>query len=584
MKSLQYEPYQEVFNDLIVIVNPVEEKIDKILTLNLGFYKIVKKTYTLYSKKIILEDISFYFQGIGIVDNKFLIGSNILSNKPKNLGAGSYAVFEINDESIIIHTDTFSMHAMYFSKTFVTNRLHLAAIIQKGIDYSSAFALTAFDSMICYQLPVFRTPVEGVKLVRAFQSIAIDKDGLKIYELEEINYDDCDPYEYHKLIQLGAEEICSNVEAIINSGMEQSFDISGGLDSRIVFAAVVATGNMKKVTFNTKVDYNQKDLAIATGLVSKFGGRFRSPESNYSYVYYDTDDLLNSYRSFMFGTYHWLYQGFLRPKVIIYNIPFLRVMGGNGEIYRNYYTNHFFTAPDKDEFNLQLIPQILKNHYSKLYGANFEDIFLKSFIDTFSEMPGKSFGHKFDDLYLNFRNRFHFGNKPMIPQASMVISPSASRNLFKASRRIPRHFRDDHRVIFDVIRCMCHELAYYPYDDQRKNFINTDNPYHIKSKYDNIILDLQPNLNLVKISHNNNKLLKPISPTKIKELDYNNYLLNILKESFDIISSEKNKLSDLITDNLKKEIDLCYANNKHERLSCFASKFLFFSDLLNLNL
>ena len=71
-----------------------------------------------------------------------------------------------------------------------------------------------------------------------------------------------------------------------------------------------------------------------------------------------------------------------------------------------------------------------------------------------------------------------------------------SEELYLASRILPDEIRDSGRVLFDITKRLCEEMAYCQYDTFSEDYSKIK--FHKKSKYDGIVIPLKPNLDIYK--------------------------------------------------------------------------------------
>jgi hypothetical protein len=99
--------------------------------------------------------------------------------------------------------------------------------------------------------------------------------------------------------------------------------------------------------------------------------------------------------------------------------------------------------------------------------------------------------------YLNFRSRMHFGLTSLHRQPeTLTWNPLASPSLLKAARGLPWSVKNSGRVLFDVTREMCEELAYIPYGKPTPDYWKL--PYHRSSRFDGKLVPLKPAPEIVK--------------------------------------------------------------------------------------
>lgn len=149
------------------------------------------------------------------------------------------------------------------------------------------------------------------------------------------------PGDYHSLIREGAAEIVSNVEAIIDGPLPVICDITGGQDSRVLLAALVATGRVRDVVFYTKsfserevrlratgdaheaIRRKRADVEIAAALVRRYNGSYYPKSAPSEFTKSPIDENLRFWRSHRFGSYHFMTSDLLRTMQPVFDTPML---------------------------------------------------------------------------------------------------------------------------------------------------------------------------------------------------------------------------------------------------------------------
>lgn len=430
--------------------------------------------------------------GTGVIDGTFIVGPTALKSPPSTLSVGNYFVLQLKKGEAHVYSDSMGMGVIYAGRGIATNRLHLAALAIGELDICSALTTTYAEHMFCMQFPVDETPVRGIQIIASNEAVKIDNSIRIVQQAPPVDYTIAPPHDYHRLIDEGAREVSDNVRAVLNSGYPVVCDLSGGRDSRVVLAALIALGRIEDVTFYTKVglkERGQLDAAIGSGLVRRFGGKYGVPARKSGYDVNPVEESIRKRRSQLFGAYHSITPNILNTVTPIYDTPFIRMMGGTGEMYRDYYQRFF--RINSGSHRGEHLEDVLRARCGGIFGDLWFDAYFPHFRRTFERMPGDSISQKLDSHYLNFRNRFHFGLRPTRDGAPFTVSPAASNSLLKAAKCLPDSERATGRVLFDVTKALCEELAYYPYD-KPPEFDFTDSRYHRPSRFDGSTLDLPP--------------------------------------------------------------------------------------------
>lgn len=252
------------------------------------------------------------------------------------------------------------------------------------------------------------------------------------------------------------------------------------------------------------------------------------------------------------------------------------MLGGGGELYRDYWKPMLFTSVDPERTSTdELVRSMLVRHRGTAFGSRYIDRYLPDLLATFSALPGETVGHKLDAHYLNFRNRFHFGPRQSSPELMSTINVATSPSLLAASRGLPASERAAGRVLFDVIRTFDEKLAYLPFDKQGDARIFSS-PYHRPSRFDSTPLSLEPAVHLAQDFVERRHFLRPRVPT-VPNWSLEEVLDVEIAGALEVISDPGSEFSFLMGDELSTYIEWAKAHSPRNR-SSLASKLRAFAD------
>ena len=518
MRAPRFVPHDAPYADFIVVINPSTRIHERLLAWGATVRYCAGATVYSWglpsSRSMVL--------GHGIVDGKYIVGPASISGTPRKISLGPCIAISV-DKAVEVVTDDFGSQVVYYGDDLVTNRIQLAAAVRDEVDVEAMLTVAHANNMFCQQYNVFTTPVRGVRMSHPGDRFRIDGSiAVENTSSFDIDYDhELEVGEYHQLIDLGAQEVIANVEAILDSGYEIVSDVTGGQDSRVLFAALVAAGRVKDVEFNTKqasagaanmvrtssegraLVLANLDVDIATSLVGEYGGRFNDggrhggAASAPLYRYTDIIQNVERRRSQSFGQYHFIDASVLRTSWVVSESPRIRMMGGGGELYRDYYQSFFGVADQSGAFDEGAMRAALvksRNPDIKWDGV-WPEVEARLF-ETFEELPGSSIHHKIDNHYFYFRNRFHFGVTQSSPSAGINVNPILSPSLLKAARMLPQAEKSTGRVLFDVTQALVERIAYHPYDKFTYSSLLASS-YHRKGVYDGLPIETNPRRDLL---------------------------------------------------------------------------------------
>lgn len=484
MRHIPFHASTSAFGDWIIVAARHDRH--RATFADLGATRTERSGHVLYSWR--LPEAARVVSGFAIINGALLIGPTAVDQPPTG---GLFEFLDLSDPlKARISGDFACTRPIFYSDKLVTNRLHLAAVVEDAIDETVTRAMLFSDYAFSQQLSTTRTPVANTRLLLGHQHVEVTDRINVVSASQDDQFEILSPAEYHALIERGAEEIQANVAAVLNSGFSLRGLITGGRDSRVVFAALASLGAVEDVSFLTS-DVG-RDVEIATGLVRRYGGRYGFPEvAPRVRPAVECDHIRRSQK---FGCYHIVASWEHNP--IAYDVvkPDIILGGGFGELYRGFYQSGF-KAPRLMEKPLDkgILFKELQRYSSHLTADNrgrFGEI-VGPILETFDALPGRTLSHKLDAHYLNFRNRFHFGQSLSCRITSdHEYFPLMSESLLRAARGLPHEIRVKGRVLFDVTRSLCPELAYLPYDKPWAS--SMDDAYHLPSPLDGKDFTLEP--------------------------------------------------------------------------------------------
>lgn len=581
MTVLPFVPHLEPQSDFLILLHDSQRIREKMTAL--GATATVRPGYTAYVWNSRLG--GRFLLGVGVIDGELLSGPRRLREMPSRLGAGSYTVVDLANDVATVQPDLFGMNATYISDVLVTNRLHLAGLVSRKVDVDNALSATYNDGGFSFSFNTFKTPVQDVELLPTGSRVELAGGRLRVVRNDAIDdFRTREPEEYWALIERGAHEVVENVTAVVDSGLPVFADITGGRDSRVVFGALVAAGRQRDVVFNTIANPGtpglQADLEIGTGLVALYGGSYGERPRAVAYAEHSIEQNLQRRRSQLFGAYHWIVPTDVRPATSVSKTATIRMLGGGGELYRDYWKPMLFTSVHSDAAATDdFVRSMLKRHRGKGLGARYFEHYIGDLLETFRALPGEAVGHKLDAHYLNFRNRFHFGPRQSTAEAMSTINVATVPSLLAASRALPAEERASGRVLFDVIRTFDEKLAHLPFDKPGDPSIFAS-PYHRPSKYGDRSLTLKPAVHLAQDVADRRNFLRPRLPAT-PTWDFEDVLDAEIATSMDLLSNTASGFSFLVERELTGYIEWAQAHSPRNR-SALASKLRAFADLAEL--
>ena len=362
---------------------------------------------------------------------------------------GYFTFLSVDDEKLVIGNDFFGFGKLFYytyeNQFIVSNRYHLLLLAMKRlrtkIELDYDVILASFFSPPVFNQDFFASElyVKDTYCLEVGKRIEICSYEIKyiknpaIYRAGNVNISDD---EYRKLIQISGDEIIRNVQGVVNAPEypKKVLDLTGGMDSRVVFAALTNIQDAhKKVGLYTNQSSGQDDIKVACTLADaygyKFDGDFYDLESiKKNHMDYTFQEQLDMEMSYHLGTWFepdslWV------PKKK--NNGYIRLTGGTA-IIKPYYTKKYpFSNSNniscKEIIHRMILVDAKWNYFDYEHmGKKFERICSKSL----EESPGASSKQKFESMLLMYRNRSHFDYSLRTAESIVTVCPFMSKTLY----------------------------------------------------------------------------------------------------------------------------------------------------------
>ncbi len=423
------------------------------------------------SDEIKTDRIELLFSGTAISSGGMLIGYNDIKRASgiNNLDIGQFSQVSVGKDGVTAKTDVFG-HGQVFtyssnSYSLISNRCHLLAMIIKEIgdqlylNKNIARTFLLGDSVLfSQQLSADECLTEGVSLMRPDKVVTL-KDGNAIfYENTDFTRIFAGLHENHSIyVDEGVSQLVDICKSVIedNRFSKVLVDLSGGKDSRMVFAAVNQVNNWRdKCRIVANHVPNSQDLEIACGLVDIFNASFNdgTPIPKIPLTLNENTDI---WRSYFFGLYHrmgafgWSHRG--------ENLSTVNLSGGNGEAARGFWSKIFerqISEFDLDNVSIEdVAAKIVRSCFNKNL-MNTDDV-IEQFSSTLESMPRTHILDKLDLHYIYFRNRAHFGMRAFSSYSTQqTVFPLLSPSLVKAAWSLSPSERISKKIISETLNRM----------------------------------------------------------------------------------------------------------------------------------
>ena len=481
----------------------------EIFTSNNGISVLSKnRSFTIY------DNIITVFSGYLIFQKKLVFGFDEFSKSNIQFDQidgcyGEFVATKISNNEIELISDYFGMSPLfYYNKNGIfcaSNHYHLMLeilhdceislsmnierssvnLITSGYTYGSAFT-KQMDVENCY----VTLPFETLKFNLADKSLAIQKTDLfDIISSKEAWNED----RYEQYLNEAKKEIFDNTYAFFNHPRFKNIvvDVSGGFDSRIVYATVnnLPKKLRNKVKTFTRNSGTKDDVEKANYVTNVY----RYPK--HTYVDTDTSDIFINNKLNISQISRTL--GFFSVNNNLYldhydDISTLQLTGGLGDAVFGYKR---IRGELKYEVGEQKLLSWLGGSYIYNSVKQFSPIFKNQaeiINNTINGYNSNDLFKKFHVLYINFRNRFNFGNAHNIEYNNFRATPLHSKAALKAKwmyfNRFNNNVIPDEKISIDLLTKINPLLACLPFADNNKDVLPNKNnlllPQYIQIKLD----------------------------------------------------------------------------------------------------
>ncbi|PWJ22210.1 hypothetical protein [Jannaschia seohaensis] len=500
-------PRTHPFSDFVIAQGPLRSR----LTEMDGLRKIELGAADLHLRGRIQAIEDGLFMGVAPIAGELLVGTmpysrkTPLGGKIRNGLTGQYVnMARKAGGSLTIGGDCFGMVPLFLWRgeagALLSSQLHLIAIALNAaglpvrVDLSSMIGAWFVDNSLAIQQSTRAALIEGAEMIRADEEVVISKDGLHLHASEPQTHEPVTRDEYKDLIKVGAQEIRDNLSAVVNSGRHTVATLTGGRDSRMIFAGLVSLGLEREVAFSTR-DIDDGDMQIATGLVSRYGGAFEAQRVPYSTLPVDPRRSFDRHRSTFFGAYH-DYKGV--GGAAVDDKHTIALIGGCGEVYRGFLSRRYDADLVARPFSRENFEALVAGHASwkKFFPEEAGDLWREALFETMAGLPGETLADRLEEHYFHFRNRLHFGaSSTAAHPGRLPVNPLMSPTLKTLAARVPASVRASGAIVFDVTRELDETVAYLPYAKSGPEAFSAHG-FHTPSRYDGAPPSLEPDLDL----------------------------------------------------------------------------------------
>lgn len=573
-KKLELYPLRPPFQDFALVITNTKANKKKILEkLPKNFCCAQsslssKKAYIFSSNELVEKNnLKIAFSGFCKYNDDILIGSKEIHNadKPEELAEaiGNFAFLVKKENDFIIGKDYFSTNNIYYYNTpeltVVSNEYHFLLMVlaefkvDLKIDDDVAIANLCFcKSQLFEQHLSTKMEVKGVKQLPIENYILI-KDGkfeLRDTSLSDLLNKEFDIKDYESLLRQAAKEITDNIELVYNSKKFKNVlvDVTGGTDSRVVFAGVTNIDDKEnKTQIHTADDKRTNDIKIAIPLNNLY--KYKYDDFPESMNFEEAENGQKILRSLNMGTYYCI--TFFRGRRDADSI--VRLTGNGGEaLLRPYYTRYLLhdeisQINDSKAFAREFVRRRAEKC---LLGESGLETLVNVFADEIDDTIGNSVLQKFENTYMTLRSGIHFNHRGNQTEGFIEWLPLYSKTAFYLKIKTYDLFKGN-KLVFDLIQYLNPIISIIPYEKQENN----DEYNRIKDTLLNCESDLK-NLKIALDTDQTNWLAAEIKKKKITKTNSIRKKQFSREEKYELLQKNFVYLMQNCSERLREEIGL----------------------------
>lgn len=487
-KPLDYVPVSKPFADFVLFSNathlPKNEWIKQFTNKYNGFqYRELKnkgkrKNSILTNGKLSKKDgITYLWSGYSVINGKL---TDCGTHETIDRKTGVFTCVGISKNEIRITRDNFAFEKLFVyedeAQIIISNRYHLLLLMiedkskLKLNQKHTMFKFLSMNNQLFQQNCGYQTDIEGIAVVPFYKDLIIANGdiqfednhiGSEFIKMNRFHYE-----VYFTLFNQSVSDIEKNIDSFMkfanNNNKTAVFDLTGGMDSRLIYAAMTKKNhNFSNIRINTN-DVGD-DLNIAITLNKGYGILFDDTEETVCINEHEFGNQLT--RSFFIGMYYSHLYISNRQE----NPQNLTVYGAYGEFSRPYIILKFLNTQFDDIESITCANEYIMENYSPFFLTdkynilNFQDYFSK----TLTGIPIKFFPCKIL-LHYTLRHSYHFSEQLKSIIGENMFAPLNSSSLLLANIYSMPIF-SSMKYQLDLLGYFNPNLLEIPFDDENYN-------------------------------------------------------------------------------------------------------------------
>lgn len=431
----------------------------------------------------------------GYVEGAYI--HSLLSNKVQSLSYKDYGEWiniKINKSFLEVKIDLLGYYRVFYYKSednlILSNDFDALVIYLKQnnvfLTPNEVICNLSFNIRDSYFNNLFSedTFCNEIKILEPGQKIIYNGTYLEIAsrDVYDVAYAEVGDYDYEELLERGLQLFSKSLYKLRKEGREINIHLSGGYDSRVCLALLLAFMSPSQIFVTTARphkglgvsvrDVIEKDYVIACTICKELNIPFfhKKNEINfrlgYSANFYDLKNFINNN----------YFSVSMNSKRSLDSFNVVEVRGGAGELLRgSAYLDRLKDELVGTEESLRDDLELLFDSLSKkeqFIGENEKEYFIQENISY----PGNTIFEKFDYRFLNARNNRHFGHhRKSYAEGKYTFMPLGNPYFLVASRKLTYSERKTGKLALDIIERTSKQLLSIPFATQ----INDSNTHNL---------------------------------------------------------------------------------------------------------
>ncbi|MCC5450273.1 hypothetical protein LMJ53_00805 [Rheinheimera sp. UJ51] len=425
------------------------------------------------------------FSGYAWLKNKFIYGQSqieLSDLNELNNSLGMFTCCQKKSDRFSVFSDYFGFCKLFYYQSdelsIVSNNYHSLLLFMKKsnvkIEIDFDIVRLNFSSNVTLFLQAIskRMPVKNTFMLNSWEEIEVNRTGLNIerssFYFDQKNLLIKNKEGYKDYIFKAAEVIKNNIKLVFENKSFQKvlFDLSGGRDSRVNYAALTNIAKNYNNFFIRSNNHEEDDLKTAIAINNLYNFPYYSDGDYIEYS--DFRELTKNKRSYNLG-YRFLWYIPTSKKRVESAI---RISGESFEAFSTRYYSNVIDNPLKDYEDDGLLSNFFKklSKQSVLDFTKNHELLKTELTKSLGDTPDNEAIISFDNLFLYYRMATHAGNLDREFYDLSCCMPLQAKEFVFLKNYWIRRYEPDH-IIYDITYSLNPLLSNIPYNSVKTNKI-----------------------------------------------------------------------------------------------------------------